>query len=615
MSVQARSADGVVHSFPAGTPDEVVDRVMREYAQKGAPKPQASAVSAPPAAPKPSKALEDARRRAASTPGQVRAITRGGSFGFVDELDALSAAAETGGRNLLSKTGLVKPAPYSASEAYGAVMTAEKEAQQAFAKSNPVQSMAGEIIGSIPTGNALLKAPGMLGMARLAPKSLVARAAVTGGTQGALYGLGTANEGERVKGAVTGGMFGAGSGALLQAGGNALARKAAEKVANPSKARILANAGVRLTPGDVLGGGFKRTEDALTSVPGAGDMIRARKIDGIKSFDRSVGNRVLSEIGQKVEPGLTGRALMADVSDKVSAVYQRALEPVTVVPDATFVANAYASRKATSMTPELTAELDAVLKNTVGPALGKTMTGPEWKVVDSDLATAIRDSQGGKASNKYLVDALKAVRKEWQGLLERTDASAFAQVKSADNATANLIRMRKAASSTGTAARDELFTGADLNRAVAAGESRNYGTGDALMQDLSDAAQAVLPQTVPDSGTAFRSLVQALTGAGIGSAGAGAVGVPAEALTTAGAVALGANAAIMGLYSKPVIALFNAAYRAGGPGQRERAVAGLMKLAESNPAARNEVTRALEALRAQSVGQPPTPEAQQVPMR
>jgi hypothetical protein len=35
--VRAQSADGVIHEFPAGTPPDVIDRVMKDYAtSKGA---------------------------------------------------------------------------------------------------------------------------------------------------------------------------------------------------------------------------------------------------------------------------------------------------------------------------------------------------------------------------------------------------------------------------------------------------------------------------------------------------------------------------------------------------------------------------------------------------
>ena len=36
MTIRAQSADGVIHEFPDGTPDEVIDGVMAQYAQSPA---------------------------------------------------------------------------------------------------------------------------------------------------------------------------------------------------------------------------------------------------------------------------------------------------------------------------------------------------------------------------------------------------------------------------------------------------------------------------------------------------------------------------------------------------------------------------------------------------
>src|SRR6266581_4860293 len=37
MPIEAQSADGVVHQFPDGTSDAVIDATMREYTQSGSP--------------------------------------------------------------------------------------------------------------------------------------------------------------------------------------------------------------------------------------------------------------------------------------------------------------------------------------------------------------------------------------------------------------------------------------------------------------------------------------------------------------------------------------------------------------------------------------------------
>jgi hypothetical protein len=81
---------------------------------------------------------------------------------------------------------------------------------------------------------------------------------------------------------------------------------------------------------------------------------------------------------------------------------------------------------------------------------------------------------------------------------------------------ANYKRVERAAASTG--AEDGNFTAAQLQAAVKAmdrsKDKGSFARGDALMQDLSEAAKSVQASKVPDSGTPLRHAVMA-TGAGI----------------------------------------------------------------------------------------------------
>jgi hypothetical protein len=85
-----------------------------------------------------------------------------------------------------------------------------------------------------------------------------------------------------------------------------------------------------------------------------------------------------------------------------------------------------------------------------------------------------------------------------------------------NQAFANLVRVQGAASSTG--AKDGVFTPSQLAQAVrrfnGSVRKKDYANGDALLQDVSDAAQSVLPRSVPDSGTPYRSIMAFLLGGG-----------------------------------------------------------------------------------------------------
>ena len=95
------------------------------------------------------------------------------------------------------------------------------------------------------------------------------------------------------------------------------------------------------------------------------------------------------------------------------------------------------------------------------------------------------------------------------------------------------------------------------------------------MQDLTDPAMAVIPQSVPDSGTPLRALV---TGSGLYAASG--VGGGTHGMLTA----LGLDAAGWALYSRPAQAAINAAYRAATPQAALRSLSNLQRLAAQDPA-------------------------------
>lgn len=170
----------------------------------------------------------DAKRRLKSTPDQLRAISKGATFGFADEIDSAGAALETGVGNLFKRATGQKPA-YGMGDAYGAVMDANKNADNLFAEKHPVQNVALQLGGG-------MIGPGVASGARYigAGRSLLgttARAAGVGAATGAVAGFGTSDGGlaERGRGAARGATTGAiiggalpSVGRLAQTGGRAI---------------------------------------------------------------------------------------------------------------------------------------------------------------------------------------------------------------------------------------------------------------------------------------------------------------------------------------------------------------------------------------------------------
>lgn len=593
MPIRAQSADGKIHEFPDGTDRAVIDRVMKSYATQAMGQQRARDTA--------NRVVDAATGKNLPAPlarfnQDLLARARGATGGFLDEAAGKVSEFATNATNALAGVMGREGTGYTGEQAYRATREALNNYGAKQRRERPMMTAANEIAGGswLPAmkTNSLLKA-GAYG---------AGIGAVTGAGEG--DGMG-----DRAKRAALGAAVGFGIGAGGQRAANALAGVAERaRTAAPSAARQLSQEGVQLTPGQMMGGMARRLEDAATSVPIVGDAIRNRRIEGIESFNRAAINRVLKPLGEQLPDGVNvGREGVQAAQEAVSRAYNRALEPVQVAADPEFVLNAGRIRTASRLTPELEREYTSLLDNTIAPALGKTITGQEWKTIDADIGAAMRaadNAAGQQPSAVYLKRALESLRSEWKGLLARTAPEAAQAVSAADQANANLVRVRGAAQ--GNGAVGGVFTPAQLSNAVRGADSsagnRQFATGNALMQDLTDRGRDVLPSTVPESGTAIRSLMTAL---GVGGGGV-ALGIDPTVATTA-ATTLGTGAA---LYSRPVQKLINAAYRSATPGAKRTAVAQLQQLAARNPGLQAEIDRAISEIvagradRQQSQAQP-----------
>jgi len=159
----------------------------------------------------------------------------------------------------------------------------------------------------------------------------------------------------------------------------------------------------------------------------------------------------------------------------------------------------------------------------------------------SNLKDLSRRYQGNSDDAlRELAPAFNAVRDAFSGLVERQAPAAAPRLQAANAAYARFVRMQTAAGMQG--ATDGVFSPAHFSYAVRQADPSlrhsAYARGDALMQDLSDAARAVLPQTVPDSGTPGRAAAAAALGA-----------------ATTGGIPVGPLAAFLAsrtLYSRPI---------------------------------------------------------------
>src|SRR5699024_6183658 len=130
-------------------------------------------------------------------------------------------------------------------------------------------------------------------------------------------------------------------------------------------------------------------------------------------------------------------------------------------------------------------------------------------------------------------NAIGELQKALRENLARMNPQHADRLRSVNEAFANFVRLENAAGRIG--AQDGVFTPQQLASAIRqtdrSARRGAYSRGDALMQDLSDAAQSRMSAQIPDSGTAGRLAMQ---GAGLASyfvnplipAGLGAASVP-----------------------------------------------------------------------------------------
>lgn len=301
-----------------------------------------------------------------------------------------------------------------------------------------------------------------------------------------------------------------------------LARVIAPKASQlSSNARKLLSERVELTPGQALGGWAQTVEDKMMSVPIMGDAIRAARVRGNESLNRAVYNRVLAPIGARTDK--LGRAAVDDAHRLVSKAYDDVLADVKFRPD-----NAFAQRVAnlrnmarTGLPVKEAQAFERILERDVLRPMrqGQAITGETFKDIESNLGNqALKFHKATDAYQNALGDAVGELQTALRENLQRMNPGHAERLADVNRSFAMLTRLETAASRAG--AHDGVFTGPQLASAVRQGDKsarRNaYARGNALLQDLSDAAQERMSAQIPNSGTTDRLL---LAGLGLGATG------------------------------------------------------------------------------------------------
>lgn len=607
-----------------------------------------------------------------SDPGTIAAIQKRGRLNF-----APPVADDTRGTVGRALGGLADSAggayAISAADALTAgTLDNIAGGQSGLAMEYARQQYPGASLAGTVTGGALGAAGAEMGLARA---GLGAGAAALGGDAlyGAAYGAGSTENGSRLLGAAGGGLGGlAGSYA-----GRGIARGVGSAFRGVQDANVqgLRAAGVPLTAGQALGGTAKGIEDRLSGLPVVGDMVNARRLEGMQGFNRAAFDEALAPISANTG-GVTGEAGIDAALAARSEGYKRALDGVSVQEDPAFTAQFQAAQQAASRLPS---EMADNARYTLGKVdegfqsnspIQKTGSGHGWqdytytsqngdnipfttyptrrghgpieisideqnlgganrlgvgelrqaatqlrrefpeatqlhglrisgagagrtqsfdfsKIVPADALPRTLDGNGLQQSIRTLRRDASSVSAQpygydfgqvtgqaenaLTGLIERQSPATMPALNAANAANRRVEVLRDAVNrarngtrvgETGTFAPSQL---ADAAAANAKKFGNSQGTTRQPFFNLSRAGQAVLPNSVPDSGTAGRAIVGGLlTGAGLGGgtgyaagdAGTGAgYGLGAAALLAAGGSRAGQRALTAALLDRPEFAI------------------------------------------------------------
>lgn len=412
----------------------------------------------------------------------------------------------------LKAAGATDTGKWLVDDARRGIGTLEKELapdQEAHPNAVAIGDFGGSM--AIPGGGVGLGAKIVGGMSgRVAGNAL--KAGLSGGLSGLLQPGSDENYWtEKAEQGAAGSVAGLTGNALLGWAG----RKAGQFVL-PLKDAVkkLMNEGVELTPGQMKGGVAKALEDKAMSVPITGDAIKTARRRGIEQFNRAAMNRALGEVGLQLPPGVNaGHDAIEMTQTALNNEYDRVLTGVRLHADPTYQADIANLRSLVGeMPPDRVAQFDNIYRNRVAQRLGNQMNmdGATFKQVESELtmlANGFRRSRD--VADQQLGSALNEVKASLRDALERSNPGKRAEIAAANRGYAMLSRVEEA--SMRRVNGDGVFSPADLWQAIRtdatrSGRRKAFARGDAMMQDLANAGQTVLPSTVPDSGTWGRAL-------------------------------------------------------------------------------------------------------------
>ena len=433
-----------------------------------------------------------------------KSFLQGVGEGILTPFNNAARALETGAE----KIGIAKPLN-AVGEFLGmapSVQAAERTQQQTVARSpyrgSGAGKFVGNIVGTLPT------------------------AAIPGGilAQGAAGGALLTNA-RNPQGVLTDAAIGAAAGKVGEKAMRGIANIVSPRVA-PVVQRLKAQ-GVKMTPGQILGANdtaigrmAKATEDRVAGLPLIGDMVSAARRRSVESFNKAALNEPLKSIGKSLPDNVgIGHDAIRHVERTLGQAYDDVLPRLAARADDNFYDDlARISSEAQTMLPQRADQLSNIMNADVRRFFKPdgTIDGKGLKAIETRLGQRIRNYAGGADPDaRDLANALQGVQASIRDMAARQNPKYAPQLRKINEGWAKFIRTQRAAAG----AKEGVFTPGQLRTATrvsdSSGRKAASARGEALMQQLAEDAQSVLPSAIPDSGTAGRAAL----GLGLGGAG------------------------------------------------------------------------------------------------
>lgn len=415
--------------------------------------------------------------------------------------DPISGAAQLlpKGLEFVTSAGGLAPNPVSKffgseAERVGQMVSAE---EQAYQKQRAAQGDTGMDLGRI-AGNIVSPANIVGGIraaqgARALGAGAGMQAATAGAVQGAMQPVTEPTAfGEEKTAQIGFGAIGGKVGEAVSAG--------LGKVLNPlaSKAeQTMRELGITPTPGQTLGGAFKKAEDFAQNLPLVGEQIRGAREKVLFDFNKGIINKALEKVDDKLPENVIGRDAVRYAADQVSNKYDEVLGKMKFDLDFKTTSGILDALNKANLPSAVQREEATNILNSIAlnKFAGKTLTGAEYKSIESDLAKEVSKYKNSQsAADRNVGEALQGVLDTFKTELYHQNQRYTPQLRRIDSAYGDLKLMERAAANTG--AENGVFTPKQYNLAVKQADLTRqksaFAKGTARGQELSEAALKTL---------------------------------------------------------------------------------------------------------------------------